>query len=115
MMLVGIIHIALLISTYPAYLYITLKSLTGNTSRRFLTLTNIVYIIGFICGMLWANTEWGFYLSTDPKIMLSMLVPLPFIAANLSKKTTPILPCAGSTLIVLNYALPILIGSIHVM
>jgi len=115
MMLVGILHIALLVSTYPSYLYITLKSLTGNTPRRLLTLTNIIYVIGFICGMMWANAEWGFYISADLKIILSMFVSLPFIAANLSKKNTSILPFIGSTLIVLNYALPIIVGSIHVI
>ncbi len=115
MMLVGIIHIALLVSSYPAYLYITLKALSGNTPRRLLILTNIIYVAGFLCGMLWAKTEWGFYLSPDIKTILSLLLPVPFIAASITRKNSPMLPCAGSTLIVLNYSLPLIVGSIHVM
>ncbi len=115
MMLIGILHIAFLVSSYPAYLYITLKSLSGKTPRRLLLLTNIAYITGLILGILWAKIEWGFYLSLDIKTILSLLLPLPFIAEGLGERKNPILPCTGSLLIALNYVLPLLVGSIHNM
>jgi ABC-type transport system involved in cytochrome c biogenesis permease subunit len=109
----GIMHILLLLGSYVLYLLTTLRSFSGKVSYRTLCAANIVYAAGFVLGMLWSNDEWGFYLSTDPKIILSLLVPVPYLIENVFKTKKWILPAAGGVLIVLNYVLPELVSTLH--
>jgi ABC-type transport system involved in cytochrome c biogenesis permease subunit len=113
MIVIGIIHISLLLSAYLGYLFITLKSFSGEVNYRFLLGLNIVYATGFILGMIWSKIEWGMYLSPDIKIILSIAVFLPFVAENILRTKRWYLPALGSILILMNYVIPAVMNSIH--
>ena len=113
MILIGILHIILSLIAYVGYLYITVKSFS-KTNYIVLTITNITYFVGFILGIFWAKIEWGFYLNTDIKTILSISLFLPYFIENVIKTKRYYLPIAGMILLILNYILPALIYTIHI-
>jgi ABC-type transport system involved in cytochrome c biogenesis permease subunit len=113
MILLGIIHISLLVLACFLYLFLTLKSFSGEISYRLLTFTNTIYLIGLVLGMFWAKIAWGYYLNLDIKIILSILLFIPFLIENIIKTKKPYLLITGSILIILNYLLPLVIESYH--
>ncbi len=113
MILLGVIHIILLILAYVLYFFITLRSFSGKNNFLMLFIANLLYLIGFILGMFWAKIDWGFYLSFDIKMILSILVFIPFLLENIFNTKKFWLPLIGIATIILNYVLPLLLNSIH--
>lgn len=113
MNIVGLLHVSFLLIAYAGYLFVTLKSLSKTIPYKVLTAANVLYFSGFLFGMLWAKTEWGFFLSSDIKIIVSMLLPLPYVAENILKTRDYKLTLVGALLMVVNYILPTLMNSIH--
>jgi len=113
MILIGMLHIASLLIAYVLYLFVAVKSFSNKTPYKVLLFTNLLYIVGFILGMLWADIAWGFYLNPDIKSILSILLFIPFAAESIMRTNKPLLPVAGAALIVLNYILPTILYSIH--
>jgi hypothetical protein len=113
MILLGYFHIIILLACYVAFLFITIRSFSGKTPFRFLMITNIAYLIGFVIGIIWSKIAWGFYLNADIKTVLSIIILVPFILENILKTKKFYLPLAGTIIIVLNYVLPQLIGTVH--
>ncbi len=109
----GITHIGLTIVAYIMYLFVFLKFLSKTYPYRLLNLANALYITGFALGMVWAVQDWGFALSFDPKIVISALVPIPFVVEGLMKRKDLLLVGLGCALIMLNYFLPLLLGTVH--
>jgi ABC-type transport system involved in cytochrome c biogenesis permease subunit len=115
MNLLGISHILLLLTAYTIYLLTTLRSFSEKTPYRLLFAANVFYAAGFVLGMLWSNEAWGNYLSFDPKIIISILVPLPYILENILRTKKWHLPAVGALLIALNYILPQILSSVHAL
>lgn len=113
MIIIGWIHIISLLIAYIIYLFITIKSFSNKIPYSTLFFTNILYISGFIVGLIWAKIDWGFYFNLDIKNILSVLLFIPFCVENILKTNKPYLPIAGTTLIILNYILPVILYSIH--
>jgi ABC-type transport system involved in cytochrome c biogenesis permease subunit len=111
---IGVLHIVLSLAAYVAYFYVTVKSLSHETPYRVLLAANILYVVGLGFGLIWAKEAWGFYLNWDVKSIVSVLIPVPFIAENALRRRSWVLPVAGSALIIMNYLLPMLIASVHV-
>ena len=114
MILLGMLHIVLLLLAYTFYLFVTVKSFSGNIPDKVLATANTCYVIGFTLGLMWAEIAWGTYLNTDVKTILSVLLPLPFLAEQMFKTKRYYLPLAGTILLILNYTLPQLMNTIHV-
>jgi ABC-type transport system involved in cytochrome c biogenesis permease subunit len=110
----GISHIALLLAAYVFYLLTTLRAFSGKVSYAQLTAANVSYVLGFVLGMLWSNQAWGFYLSADPKIVLSALVPVPYILESVLRTGRWHLTALGAVLIIMNYILPYVASTVHV-
>ncbi|MCX6649713.1 MAG: hypothetical protein NTV61_10065 [Candidatus Bathyarchaeota archaeon] len=111
---VGYLHIVLSLAAYVAYFYVTVKSLSRETPYRVLLVSNVLYLVGLGFGLVWAKEVWGFYLNWDVKSVVSLLIPVPFVAESVLKRRSWLLPAVGSAFIVLNYLLPMIIESIHV-
>ncbi len=109
----GITHIGLTVGAYILYFYLLLKFLSKQCPYKLLHIANAVYLAGFALGMIWASSAWGSALPLDSKIVLSMLVPIPFVAESLLKTKSWKLPALGCALILMNYVLPLLIGTVH--
>lgn len=109
----GVTHIGLTVGAYIMYFYLLLKFLSKQYLYGLLHIANGVYLMGFALGMLWASSAWGSALPLDTKIILSILVPVPFIAESFLKTKNWKLPALGCALILMNYALPLLIGTVH--
>lgn len=112
MILIGILHITLSLIAYLGYLFVTFKEFSKG-SYLILRISNILYFIGFIIGMMWAKIEWGIYLNLDIKTILSMLLFVPFLAEDLFKTKKRIFLVIGTLLIILNYIIPTLIYTYH--
>jgi ABC-type transport system involved in cytochrome c biogenesis permease subunit len=113
MIALGIIHISMLLIAYILYFFITINSFSNKINYRLLFFANMLYLVGFILGMFWAKIDWGFYFSLDIKYILTILVFFPFLIENIIKKNKPFLPVLGTTLIILNYILPVVLSSVH--
>jgi hypothetical protein len=113
MIALGIIHIVMLLLAYVIYLLTLLKSFSGRTDYRLLAAANALYSAGFALGMIWAKIEWGYYLSLDIKMVLSIALFFPFLAENIIKTKRWHLPLAGTLIMAANYMVPMLIGSVH--
>jgi len=113
MILLGYFHIIILIACYILYLFITIKAFSSKTPYLILTITNVAYAIGFIIGIIWSKIAWGFYLNADIKTVLSVLLFLPFLLDNILKTRKYYLPLAGTIIIILNYVIPQIIGTVH--
>lgn len=114
MIALGVFHIILSLIAYIAYFYVTMKTFEGETPQRILLLTNLLYLIGLGTGLIWAKIEWGFYINWDIKNIISVLLPIPFIAAERTRENTKTFTALGSSLILLNYILPMIIDTIHI-
>lgn len=110
---IGVVHIILLFAAYALYFFLLLKAVSGSFPRWILRVSNIVYITGFVLGMVWAAQDWGNPLPLDTKIIISMLVPIPFVVQDVLGKRGWKLPALGCLLILLNYAIPYAIGTLH--
>jgi len=110
----GVLHIVFTIIAYSLYFLVLLKYFSKSYPFRLLQSCNVLYILGFVLGMLWANLEWGYMLSLDSKIVISMLVPIPFLVEAFLKKKDWRLPALGCLLIVLDYVIPFLLSTVHV-
>ncbi len=113
MIAIGIIHIVLSLLAYIIYLLITFKSFSGRADYRLLAAANAMYFAGFVLGMIWAKIEWGYYLSLDIKMILSIALFLPFLIENIIRTKKWHLPLAGSLLMAANYIVPMLMNSVH--
>lgn len=113
MIAIGIIHIVLLLLSYIIYAFITFKSFSGRTNYRLLTAANLMYLVGFVLGMFWAKIDWGYYLSADIKVLLSILLFIPFAVENIIKTKKWYLPLAGTIIMAANYVLPMILSSVH--
>jgi ABC-type transport system involved in cytochrome c biogenesis permease subunit len=113
MNLLGISHILLLLTAYVLYLLTTLHSFSGKVSYRTLAAANVLYVLGFVLGMLWSNEAWGNYLILDPKMILSVLVPVPYILENVLRTKRWHLPAVGAILMIMNYILPQIASTVH--
>lgn len=113
MIAIGIIHLVLFLLAYIIYLLITLKSFSGRTDYRLLTAANALYFAGFGLGMVWAKIEWGYYLSLDIKMILSIALFFPFLIEDIIKTRKWQLPLAGTLIMAANYIVPMLMGSVH--
>jgi ABC-type transport system involved in cytochrome c biogenesis permease subunit len=113
MNLLGIAHILLLLTAYVLYLLTTLRSFSGKTHYKLLLAANVFYAAGFVLGMLWSNEAWGNYLILDPKMILSILVPAPYILENVLRTRRWHLPTLGAMLMIINYILPQLLSTVH--
>lgn len=109
----GILHILLTVTAYCIYIFTFLKYTSKSYPIKLLHVANVLYITGFVLGMIWANIEWGYMLSFDSKIILSMLVPVPFVIESISKRKDWKLLALGCFLIILNYLFPLLVGTVH--
>lgn len=114
MIALGVIHIVLSLLAYIAYFYVTMKTMEEDKPNRILLFTNILYLIGLGTGLIWAKIEWGFYINWDIKNIISVLLPIPFIVAERTQKNLKLLTIMGSSLILLNYILPMIIDTIHI-
>jgi ABC-type transport system involved in cytochrome c biogenesis permease subunit len=110
---ISIIHITALLAAYILYFFIFLKFLSKKYPYKLLAAANIIYVAGFILGMVWAASAWGSAMPMDLKIILSMLVPIPFILESVLKTKDWRVLAAGCVLILLNYVLPVALGTIH--
>jgi len=113
MIAIGIIHIVMLLLAYILYLLTTFKSFSGRTDYRLLTAANALYFVGFLLGMIWARIEWGYYLSLDIKMVLSIALFFPFLIENIIKTKKWHLPLAGTIIMAANYIVPMLLNSVH--
>ena len=113
MIAIGIIHIVMLLLAYVLYLLIAFKSFSGRTDYRLLTAANAIYFAGFALGMVWAKIDWGYYLSLDIKVVLSIALFIPFLIENIIKTRKWHLPLAGTLIMAANYILPMLMDSVH--
>jgi ABC-type transport system involved in cytochrome c biogenesis permease subunit len=113
MSLIGIFHIVLLLIAYIGYIFITLKSFSSRIPYKLLTISNVIYFIGLILGILWAKIEWGFYLNIDIKTILSIILFILFLLENIIKINKYYLPLIGTVVLILNYILPLFIYTIH--
>jgi ABC-type transport system involved in cytochrome c biogenesis permease subunit len=95
------------------YFFIFLKFLSKKYNYKLLAAANILYIFGYALGMVWAVWAWGSALPIDSKIIISALVPIPFVAENIFKTKNWRLPALGCALILLNYIIPYFIGTVH--
>ncbi|MBS1266285.1 MAG: hypothetical protein MAG795_00252 [Candidatus Woesearchaeota archaeon] len=112
MIIWGIIHIVLSLIAYIGYIFVTIKSFTKK-NYLILSISNILYFIGFLSGMIWAKLEWGFYLNMDIKTILSIALFIPFFIENISKTKKNYWLLLGTLILVLNYILPLIIGTLH--
>jgi len=109
----GIAHILITIAAYALYMFFFIKALTKSYPYKILHLGNVLYVGGFVLGMIWANLEWGYALSFDLKIVMSVFVPIPFILESIFKRGYILALGIGILLMVLNYVLPLLVGTVH--
>lgn len=114
MIALGVLHIVLSLIAYIVYLYVTMKTLEGESPYRILLFTNSLYLIGLGTGLIWAKIEWGFYINWDIKNIISVLLPVPFILAERTRNNTKTFTVLGSSLILANYILPMIIDTIHI-
>lgn len=109
----GLTHILMTLAAYLMYFFIAIKFLSKSYPYRLLTISNVLYVSGFVLGMVWAQVDWGYPVSLDSKILISALVPIPFIIENIRRKKDWRLPAIGCALIILNYVFPLLFGTVH--
>ncbi len=109
----GLTHILLTLAAYALYMFFFIKALSKNYPYRVLHLGNALYVSGFVLGMIWANVEWGYVLPLDMKIVISLFVPVPFILESIFKRRDLLALSIGFLLVILNYTLPLLVGTIH--
>jgi ABC-type transport system involved in cytochrome c biogenesis permease subunit len=113
MIAIGIIHIVMLLTAYLIYAFITFKSFSGKIDYRVLAVANALYFVGFILGMIWAKIEWGYFISLDIKMILSIVLFFPFFIENIAKTRKFYLPLAGMVIMAANYIVPMLMNSVH--
>jgi hypothetical protein len=73
----------------------------------------VLYFTGFGLGMVWAKIDWGYYLSLDIKMILSILLFFPFLIENIFRTKKWYLPLAGTLIMAANYIVPMLMESVH--
>jgi hypothetical protein len=113
MIAIGIIHIVMLLTAYLIYAFITFRSFSARTNYTILAIANALYLVGFALGMIWAKIEWGYFISLDIKMILSIALFFPFFIENIAKTKKWYLPLAGMVIMAANYIVPMLMDSVH--
>jgi ABC-type transport system involved in cytochrome c biogenesis permease subunit len=113
MIAIGVVHIVMLLTAYLLYAFSAFKSFSGRLNYTVLAAANALYAVGMALGMVWAKIEWGYYLSWDIKMILSIALFLPFFIENIARTRKFWLPLLGMVIMAANYIVPMLMNSVH--